>query len=302
MSDAARLVFGAASLGSTYGLPRPGATKSEERTPAMDAALVERAIAGGIRIFDTAPAYGASESRLGEILGEGGVVWTKVHGDPASPSFEADALASIERSCERLRRSKLDLVQWHNWGPALGHIEGFAALWERLRRDPRVGGLGASTYGAEDAAAAIESGLFSTVQVEWNVLNRSVVGAVGKLAREHGVTLAVRSVLLQGALTDEGRELPRVSAFEAAVRRWREVGAAEGRSLTEVAVRAALDEPDIGFVLLGFDEPAQIDVALQAARSAPLSASLAARVSALDLGGAEATDPRAWSRLAAEHR
>src|SRR5687768_12454973 len=90
-----------------YGLPRAGQAASVAVSESEAAALVERALELGITTFDTAPAYGDSEARLGRILGPRARVWTKVtSGDPS---------ASLAASLGRLRRPRVQLLQWHNW-------------------------------------------------------------------------------------------------------------------------------------------------------------------------------------------
>ena len=267
-----------------YGLPRPGDGAAWAPSENEAAALVELALARGITTFDTAPAYGESEVRLGRILGDRGAVWTKVaSGAPQD---------SLVQSLARLRRPRVELLQWHNWTAPLGRDPAWVDAWRKLRDDPRVGRLGATTYGIDDARAAIESGMFDTVQVEFNLLNPLVVEAIADAAQRLGVTIAVRSVLLQGALTDEGRELPPLPPLRAAVARARDAAAGEG--LTRLALRAALDHPAITDVLLGFDRTSQIEDATRIAAAAPLSASLRASLADLSLAGDPSCDPRTW--------
>jgi aryl-alcohol dehydrogenase-like predicted oxidoreductase len=274
-----KLVFGAASLGMAYGLPRAGAAANTAPTDADATMLVERALQLGVATFDTAPAYGDSESRLGRMLGARGHAWTKVaSGDPS---------ASLDASLGRLQRSRVELLQWHNWTAALATDAGWRSCWSRLRGDPRVDKLGATTYGVADAVAAADSGLFDVVQCEYNVLNQRVVGALAG----RGIAVAVRSVYLQGALTDEGRALPDRPVLRAGVERARV--AARG-SLTRLALRAALEHPAIMHVLVGIDRAAQLDEAIAIADGPALDPDQRAALATLDLAGDPATDPRTW--------
>nr|NLI49014.1 aldo/keto reductase [Propionibacterium sp.] len=92
------LIYGAASLGAV--------------TQDVADASIEFALASGINHIDTAASYGDSEERLGATLPS----WrdrvflaTKVE----ERDYEA-AWASINRSLERLRTDRLDLLQLHN--------------------------------------------------------------------------------------------------------------------------------------------------------------------------------------------
>jgi aryl-alcohol dehydrogenase-like predicted oxidoreductase len=229
--------------------------------------------------FDTAPAYGESELRLGRALRSRGRVWTKVAaGDPS---------ASLDASLARLQRSSVQLLQWHNWTSALADDAAWVRAWSALRGDPRVERLGATTYGVADAVAAAGSGLFDVVQCEFNVLNQRVVSALaGK-----PIAVAVRSVLLQGALTDEGRALPDKPALRTGVERAHAV--ARGQ-LTRFALRAALEHAAIAHVLVGIDRQQQLDEAIAIATGEPLSQDQREAIASLDLGGDPACDPRTW--------
>ncbi len=291
-------MFGAAAIGLDYGLARADSGAARSTMPAREdaLALVRTAHAKGLRAFDTAPAYGESEARVGEGLeGLDAEVWTKVGRVERVDEGLSDTLErSLIASLAKLRRSSVDLLQWHNWTASLGEDRRFRAAWERLAKDPRVGALGASTYGVDDARAAVESGLFARVQVEWNLLRPIVVDSIGDLARARGVKLSVRSVYLQGALTDEGRRLPPLPSLVAGVHRARAVAAEAGVGLTALSLRAALEHPGISRVLVGIDRPSQIDEALSIARGPALSATARGALASLGLGADPATDPRTW--------
>ena len=274
-----KLVFGAASLGMGYGLPRDGGAANAAPSEADAAALVEHALELGVTTFDTAPAYGDSEVRLGRALADRASVWTKVaSGDPS---------ASLDASLSRLQRSRVQLLQWHNWTRALEQDVTWIRAWSALRGDARVERLGATTYGVDDAVAAAESGLFDVVQCEFNLLNQRVVAALS----ERSITIAVRSVLLQGALTDEGRALPDKPTLRDGVERARSVAHGE---LTRFALREALERSTISHVLVGIDRRAQLDEAIDIADGASLTDDDHAAIATLDLGGDPACDPRTW--------
>lgn len=278
---ASKLVFGTVSLGLAYGLPRVGASAVAPLDDEAVSELVEHALARGIAVFDTAPAYGTSEVRLGRALRGRGRVWTKVAG--------GDPGVSLERSLRHLERDRVELLQWHNWTDALGHDPGWRAAWMALRDDPRVAKLGATTYGAADAVAAARSGLFDVVQVEYNLLNQGVVAALEP--EDRAIDVAVRSVYLQGALTDDGRALPELPTLREGLARAREVAGEAG--LTRLALASAVEHPRITHVLLGFDRVEQIDLAIEAVgRSHP--ACRTERAVSLDLRGDPAADPRTW--------
>ena len=127
--------------------------------------LLATAKALGINLLDTAPAYGASEERLGEAIAgarEDWVLCTKVgeefDGRDSRYDFgEAHTLRSIERSLRRLRTEVIDIALIHADGrgvPAICAAGAFAAL-RRLRRQGVIKAVGYSGKGVADGTAAL---------------------------------------------------------------------------------------------------------------------------------------------------
>ena len=93
--------------------------------------LFELARSLGINFIDTAPAYGSSEQRLGELLPErhDWVIVTKVgeifENGESRFDFSYDyTVASIEQSLKKLRRDVLDVVLVHSDGNDMDIING----------------------------------------------------------------------------------------------------------------------------------------------------------------------------------
>ena len=293
---AERLVLGTAALGLAYGLPSADGTLAAPDESAS-VALIRDAWARGIRCFDTAPAYGEAESRLGCALPTQGAVWTKfdrrLHPGPWSTAL-TDSLAG---SLQRLGRAHIDVFHWHNWTRAVADEQACAHAWSALRTDARIGRLACSTYGVDDALAAVLSGWFSLVQVEANVLNRSVLRAIGEPARARGVAIAVRSVFLQGVLTPKGTHLPaKLSGLQQARAQCLALAERLGMPLHHLALRALLADPDVAYVLIGVDRPQQLTDALEAATGSPLPPGVSETLVEYEPADLTLTDPRTWAR------
>jgi aryl-alcohol dehydrogenase-like predicted oxidoreductase len=152
--------LGTVKLGRERGLKYPGPVTLPSDEQAI--ALLTRARALGVTLIDTAPAYGQSERRLGELLWRVGpreawTICTKVGEvfDDASATSTHDfspghIRASVEESCRRLRVQTLDVVLLHFAStPSLdvGVLERGEALGEleKLRARGLVRFIGAST-------------------------------------------------------------------------------------------------------------------------------------------------------------
>jgi aryl-alcohol dehydrogenase-like predicted oxidoreductase len=291
--------FGAWALGGDWG-------EVDERD---GIAAVERALAAGVNLFDTADVYGAgrSEEILGRVIGarDDVSIATKVGrpelDDPATYSWE-----SVRRRCEaslqRLRREAIDLYQLHT--PPIDVLAGGEA-WESLRRlrdEGKVRAFGASVESAEQGLIAIERGA-QTLQVIFNVFRQNPVDELFPVALERRVGILARIPLASGLLTgkftknstfspDDHRSFNREGAafnvgetfaglpFDAGVDlahelRW----IADGRgSMARAAVRFVLDHDAVSSVIPGGKNIEQVEENLGGAEVAPFSEEERARL------------------------
>jgi Predicted oxidoreductases (related to aryl-alcohol dehydrogenases) len=199
----AEFVLGCVQIGLAYGI----ANRAGKPTRAQGLELLGRARAAGIRIFDTASAYGDAEERLGEAFGADPVtIVTKLSplseltaGDPPERAVAA-AEASVARSCEALRRNRLDCLLLHR----ASHRTGFGgAIWQRLLAYQQAGivrRLGVSVQSAAEAEAAMDDLGVGHIQLPFNLLDRRWDQILSGLAARPGMTVHVRSIFLQGLL------------------------------------------------------------------------------------------------------
>lgn len=131
--------------------------------------LLETARECGINLLDTAPAYGSSEERLGKLLGtrrDDWVISTKAgedfEGGRSSFDFRGTAIRnSVERSLQRLRTDRVEIVMLHSDGNDVGILQdtdAVATLCE-LRDEGKVCNVGISTKTVEGGCLAFEMGL-----------------------------------------------------------------------------------------------------------------------------------------------
>src|SRR5215212_6147070 len=164
------LGLGLLSIGRTWGV-------GQSEPPGEEAAraLLEAAVALGTRVFDTAPAYAASEARLGRFLAtldparrEGLVVMTEAgeHWDEAGgASFvdhSRDALVrSIDRSLALLGR--IDVLQIHKATREVVRDSGVLAALDHARACG-IAACGASVSDREAGHAALTAGPYEFLQ------------------------------------------------------------------------------------------------------------------------------------------
>ena len=120
----------------------------------------------GINFIDTAPAYGNSEERLGQLLPDRNewVIMTKVgeafeNGQSSFDFSAATARLSVERSLKRLKRDYIDIVLVHSDGNDMHIIKNEGALTEldKLKQQGLVRAYGMSTKTVEGGTWIVEN-------------------------------------------------------------------------------------------------------------------------------------------------
>jgi aryl-alcohol dehydrogenase-like predicted oxidoreductase len=222
------------------------ANRAGRPSPQQAEELIAEAWSQGIRVFDTAAAYGDSESVLGAGLRRCGVqaealVVTKVS-PRLDPQDEEGVKRSVEESCRRLGTERL-------WGVLL-HREEWLDCWDGgvgralrgLRDHGRVSHLGVSVYSAEAAQRALRIAEVDLVQVPCSAWDQRMSEAGVLAAARSGDKLCmVRSIYLQGLLTmpvDLVQErLPRARKAAGV---WRRMAESRGVAPVQLAMRFAL--------------------------------------------------------------
>ena len=185
------LGLGTVKLGRNKGVKYPKDFQIPDDKKAFD--LLAQAWDLGINLLDTAPAYGNSEQRLGELLSQQPhdfVVATKV-----GETFDASTgesfynftpefiIASIQQSLKNLRRDTLDIVLIHSDGNDKHIIEHFGALetLAELRQQGLIRAIGMSTKTVEGGLLALQQSDLAMVmhnleyQQEQAVLDQAVL-------------------------------------------------------------------------------------------------------------------------------
>lgn len=169
------------------------------RGPAAEAnvrGVVDAALAGGARLFDTSPMYGQAERVLGAALSgrrDAAIVATKVWTSDDDESKRQIAFA-LEAFGERV-----DLYQVHNlvrWERRIDELENLLA-------DGRIAAIGATHYAPsafDELARVMRSGRIGAVQVPYNPRNRAAEREVLPLAAELGLGVIVMQPFGEGSM------------------------------------------------------------------------------------------------------
>jgi aryl-alcohol dehydrogenase-like predicted oxidoreductase len=279
--------------------------------------VVHKALDAGITLFDTADVYGrpwgASETLLGEVLGERRkdiILATKY----ANPMGASDLLKgasrryimnAVEASLKRLRTDYIDLYQQHTTDPLTPIEETMRAL-EDLVRSGKVRYVGCSNFKAwqvveaQWTAKSVGAPGFVSYQDEYSLLVRDIEKELVPAGTAHGMSLLPFFPLASGLLTGkyrrnqpipEGTRLALVQRLAdrymtdgnwPVVEKLQDFCETRGHSMLELAFSWLASHPHVSSVIAGATTPEQIEQNVKAAEWA-LSAEDLAEIDAITL-------------------
>jgi aryl-alcohol dehydrogenase-like predicted oxidoreductase len=262
--------------------------------------IMDRAWDLGIRAFDTADAYGGgrSESWIGEWLSgkDSGVrdrivIETKTY-NPMDEGHDRGLARSrihrqIDTSLTRLGLDRVQLYLAHDFDPDVP-LEETLSAFDELVRAGKVGAVGASNFGADELAEALEiSELESLVRYElvqnsFSLLEQEDADTVFPVCREHGVGYECFGPLAGGWLTGRyrrGEAYPEGSRMTqrpegylayandrtfTALERMEEQAQERGITMAGLALGWLLARDEITAVVVGPTRPEQLDPVVEA--------------------------------------
>ena len=230
--------------------------------------MLHRAYELGVNYFDTAEGYCSSESQI--VLGKAvkGMERDKIYVSTKN-GYKSGSAAEwrkrLETSLGRLDVDYIDVYHSHNlsweafqtgFGVKGGPIdEAQKALDEGLIRH-----LAFSSHDSnENIIQLINTGIFASMTVQYNILNRSNEEAIA-LANEKGMGVSIMGPVAGGRLAQTNEDIQKLKAGLAS-------------STPEIALRFVMSNPGVSTALSGMNAMAQVvENAATASRTEPLTA------------------------------
>jgi len=288
------LVLGSANFGQQYGIFRNEAGPTVEKSMAQR--IVTCALELGINEIDTALTYGPAQSWLA--------------GFPEISSFRINSkipwmgLDGVEKYSNQLKQisemfsdAGVLKIQWHNWEDEDVDSNSYLAMHSALQNIAPVN-FGVTTYGVNSVQNALQVSSFGSVQLEFNILNQAPLNAYKSFDSESKPCVYIRSILLQGALTDDG--LSRIqtgSKLQQYLLKAKELAQLWSLPLHELALRASITAIESGSIVVGVNTASQLEELCFILESGPLPIELVKQIEHLDAGGSAVVDPRSWTTI-----
>lgn len=272
MNSPSQLVLGCAQLGLHYGIA------NKEGQPSLETArnIISQAWEHGVREFDTAQAYGTSETVLGEVLHDLGLSNQARIISKLNPSLDcqnqADLQRSVEESLHNLRIRRLSGLLLHNERGLDFWERGLSDTFKQLIEKGYVERAGVSVYHPDQALRTLEISGIDIIQVPTNCFDRRFIDAgIFQLAHQKKKEVYVRSILLQGLLTFEPDKLPTHMTFcRPALENFSRLGQELGMTRVEMAFDFLKLEATNSHIIFGAETPSQVTENMSIWKKAPL--------------------------------
>lgn len=260
-----KYTLGTAQLGLNYGIANTRGLLSDKE--ALD--LLDFAWENNIRCFDTAPAYGESEKRLGLFFRSKNIinnsdtfcVVTKVASQTEGlEKFElfSSIKQSIERSRDLLGLNEIPICLLHKTKDM--YNDHFIDSLEKIRDEMLIKSFGVSVYNPKEVEDFISIDRFEVIQIPINLFDQRLIhsGLLNKLKHKNKIIFA-RSVFLQGLFFLDPNNLPSyLSSAKPYLQKLGEIATEYQMSINELAIRFLSSLNQISSIILGMENRTQI--------------------------------------------
>lgn len=248
---------------------------------------MEAFLDAGITTFDCADIYRGVEEMIGEFISDvrkrrGSqvadqvIVHTKLVPDLArlDDIRPEEVEAIIDRSLQRLRIDRLHLVQFFWWDMARGDPTSALEVLKRCQDKGKIRHLGVTNWDRPEIERFVEAGFdIASAQIQYSVLDRRPAKGLAQWAAAQGMSFLCYGTLAGGFLTEnwlgapdpgfsfENRSLIKYRLiidefgpwplFQKLLRALKSVGDKHGVSLSSVATRWILDQPQVAAAIVG---------------------------------------------------
>jgi aryl-alcohol dehydrogenase-like predicted oxidoreductase len=241
----------------------------------------------GVTTFDCADIYTGVEEMIGAFRGE----MLRLRGASALKTFKVhtkfvpdyrllgrmtrrDVETIIDRSLQRLRTDRLDLVQFHWWNYAAPGLEETALWLKDLQHAGKIDRIGGTNFDSLNARRMLDAGVpVVSMQTQYSLLDLRPENGLTALCSATGMKLLCYGTIAGGFLSSRWLDQPEPQEplvnrslvkykliiddfggwhlFQELLHVLARIGAKHGVSITAVATRHVLDRPHVAGVIIG---------------------------------------------------
>lgn len=257
-----KLILGTVQLGIDYGI------NNQKGKPSLEDSfkILHTAYDKGIRILDSAEAYGNAQEVIGHFHRETNKHFKIITKLAANQDFSNLNLSEkIRLNCRSLGIASLDTYMFHNYKSFKENKHLYESFIE-AKEERLIEKIGISLHSNQEIMDILENyPVFSVIQLPFNVLdNHTKRSDVLQKAQEKGVEIHTRSAFLQGLLFMNVAQLPlKLKPLKPYLEVVQKIREEQQITMAEMALQYAMSKEYIDQVLIGVDSLAQLEANLR---------------------------------------
>ena len=262
-----KLCLGTVEFGLEYGLNNEFGRPTQKEVFEM----LDLARENGIKVFDTASAYGDAEERIGEYINSRECkneikVISKLSPKLFTNGFERPVQTikeEVEKSLKKLNMEFLNGFLLHK--PTDFYNQEVISGLLNCKEADLIKNIGVSIYEIEHALDVVRSGVIDYIQVPYNIFDQRVEKTdFFEIAKENNVTVFARSPFLQGLILMNKNEVPsHLSIARRYLEKLDEIIKDYKISRVEAAMLFSYNNKNIDYVVFGVNNIQQLKEDIQ---------------------------------------
>lgn len=256
-----KIILGTVQMGLLYGINNT----TGKVTLGESQKILSKAFREGIRVLDTAEAYGNAHQVIGDFhRANPDKIFKIITKIPPSDKL-IDIEDKIAQYLYELNVNHIEGLMFHSFQSYKNYKESLTKL-TKLKNDSFFKLLGVSIYTNDELQELIDDDEIDLIQLPFNLLdNFAKRGELMIEANRKGKTIHTRSAFLQGLFFKSPFDKhPVVQALQQQLIKIQEIAHEQGVSITSLALGYCLAQSCIDQVIIGVDSLKQLDSNLEA--------------------------------------
>jgi aryl-alcohol dehydrogenase-like predicted oxidoreductase len=283
---AGKFALGTVQFGISYGISNDlGIPDDSELRSIFDIASVH-----GIKVLDTAPAYGNAEERIGFLSQNRFSVVTKF----ANVANEQALKDTLDQSINRINAEQLYACMAHDSNELIAKPD----LWDFLRTERekgRINKIGYSLYTTDQLEKLLLLEMKpDIVQFPYNVIDRKFENYLTEL-KSYGTEIHIRSVFLQGLFFMDTESLPeKLQPLKSTLLEIKRLCTENNLTIAQLLLSYVNHHPLIDKIVVGVVSANQLLENISDIATEPLSIDLLEQIKMIKVADAELLNPVNW--------
>lgn len=254
MQAISKIVLGTVQLGLSYGINNSsGKPDKTESTKILDLAFAK-----GIRLLDTAEAYGDSQEIIGGYHKGSENKFDVITKLSSKRTFE-NLTSRVISDLDVLNSASLYCYMFHSYGDFKLYYSGYKNEIRSLKDSGIIKKSGVSIYTNEEMNDSLNYDI-DLIQLPFNLLdNFNQRGDLIKKAKDKGIEIHTRSAFLQGLFFKETDHLPNsLIELAAPLNSLKDIAKRYSISMTDLALSYVMQQKEIDKILIGVESVEQL--------------------------------------------